>query len=150
MARREEFVTIPHEGRDKGKVFKLTEMFADQGERWAMRAFLAMARNGIEIPEEIATMGLAGVAALGIKAFGSMSGDDAEMLMAEMFRCVQAVPDATNTNITTPLFPESIEEILTRLYLRKRIFGLHVDFSKLAGALNLASPASQSAGSSTT
>src|SRR5690348_15347201 len=140
MARKVEFVEIDLAGRDKGKVFKLTEMSAAQAERWAMRAFLAMARGGIDVPEDIASAGLAGIAVMGLKAVGAMQFADAETLMNEMFACVEAVPDPTKRAITTQLFDESIEEVATRLYLRKRVFGLHVDFSQLVGRLTSASP----------
>lgn len=132
MARKTEIVTIALNNRDKGKRFLLTEMPAAQAEKWAMRAFLALARNGVEVPDDIAESGLQGIAALGIKALGAVSWEDAELLADEMFTCVQAMPDDSNDGIVTKLFSESIEEPATRLYLRKRIFGLHVDFSKLA------------------
>jgi hypothetical protein len=38
MARKSIDVTIPFEGRDKGKVFHIVEMPSLHSERWAMRA----------------------------------------------------------------------------------------------------------------
>jgi len=136
--------TVARAGRDKGKQFLLTEMSAAQAERWAMRAFLAIARGGIEVPDDIAEAGLAGIATMGMKALGAMSFDDVELLANEMFTCIQAIPDPTNPTLVTPLFPESVADVATRLILRKEVFKLHVDFSSLADGLSLASAASKS------
>lgn len=150
MTRKTAYVTIDAEGRDKGKVFKLTEMPSAQSEKWAMRAFLAMAKGGVEVPDDIAESGLAGIAALGLKTIGLVPWQELEPLMDEMFACVQAVPDPHAPNTVTPLFAESIEEPATRLFLRKKIFGIHVDFSKLAALSTSASAASLPADSPTT
>jgi hypothetical protein len=128
------FVKITAEGRDKGKEFKITEMPAMQAEKWAIRAFLALARGGIEIPEDIADQGLAGIAVVGFKMFGSMRWEDAEPLLDEMFACIEAVPEPGNHDKVTSLFESSIDEPATNLFLRKQVFGLHVDFSKLVAA----------------
>ena len=73
MARNTATIVIDAAGRDHGKVFLLTELPALQAEKWAVRAFLAMSHNGIEIPEDIANSGLAGIASIGIKAIGAMA-----------------------------------------------------------------------------
>jgi hypothetical protein len=142
MARNEKFVTITAKGRDKGKVFKLTEMPAMQAEKWAIRAFLALARGGIEIPEDIAQTGLQGIAMMGLKMFGSMKFEDAEPLLDEMLGCVEAVPDPANRAVTTSLFESSIEDPKTLITLRREVFGLHVDFSELAAPFASAAAAS--------
>jgi len=55
MARKVLTVTIgPDGGRDAGKQFQLTEMAAAQAERFAAKAFLALARNGVEVPGDLA------------------------------------------------------------------------------------------------
>lgn len=138
-------VTIDAEGRDKGRVYKITEMPATRAEKWAMRAFLGMARAGIEVPEDIASAGLAGIAMLGIRAVGSMQFDDAESLMDEMFGCIQYIPDPMKHDVVRNLIEDDIEEIGTRIRLRKEVFGLHVSFSKLADRLTSASSASKAA-----
>ena len=150
MTRKTLDVTITLPGRDKGKTFRIHEMDAARGEKWAMRAFLAMARAGFDIPDNVAEAGMAGIAAIGIRALGMMNWDDAERLADEMFTCVKAVPDPRNKLVETDLFDESIEEIATRLYLRKKVFGVHVDFSQLADLWTSASPASKPADSPTT
>lgn len=148
--RRTAVVTISAEGRDKGKRFKLTELPAKQAEKWATRAFLALSRGGIDIPEDIAESGLAGIALFGTKIFGSMRYEDAEPLLDEMMGCVEVMPDPGNPNTVTPLFDSSIEEIATLLKLRTEVIKLHVDFSQLAGRFVSASAASKAASSPST
>ena len=131
MARKVVTVTIPQEGRDKGKAFLLTEMSASQAEKWALRALLALSRAGFEIPDGAA--GMAGIAQVGFQAFGRVDFHDAEPLLDEMFTCLKCVPDPNKPEITRPLVDDDIEEVQTRIYLRGEIFRLHVDFSKLAG-----------------
>ena len=126
-------ITIEAAGRDFGKVFLLREMPASQAEKWAARAFLGMARSGVEIPDNIASAGLAGIAALGLRAIGGMAFADAEPLLDEMFACIQYIPDPTRPAVVRALIEDDIEEIATRVRLRKEVFGLHVDFSSLVG-----------------
>lgn len=138
MGRNTRTVVIEAEGRDKGRTFFLTEMPAAQAEKWAMRAFLAMARNGVPIPDDLASRGLAGIASVGIHALGSMSFADAEPLMDEMFACIQMIPDPGKPNVKRALFEGDIEEVGTRLQLRKEVLDLHVSFSRVAGLLGSA------------
>ncbi len=142
--RKTAIVVIDAEGRDKGKSFQLTEMPARQGERWAMRAFLALAKSGFEIPPNIASAGLAGIALMGIRIFGGMSFEDAELLANEMFQCITIVTPA----ITRSLVEEDIEEIATRLRLRKEVFALHVDFSKVVALYKSATATTPAAAAS--
>ena len=66
--RKTKTVTIESENRDHGKCFLLTEMSAAAAEKWAARAFLALAKSGVNLPDGVADMGLAGVAAAGAGA----------------------------------------------------------------------------------
>lgn len=146
MARKEKDVKIADEGRDQGKIFHLTEMPASQAEKWALRAFLAIARNNVQIPEEVAGMGMRGIFILGfVRAIGMMSFADAEVLLDEMFTCVEFVGDPKQPLATRrkPL-EEDIEEVETRVHLRRQVFELHVDFSKLAARFKSVQSASKS------
>jgi len=127
MARRKETVTIEAEGRDKGKVFVITEMPADQAERWAIRALLALAKAGVTVTD--AAQGMAGLAAAGLAALGSLPYEAVGPLMAEMFSCVkyQHQPNQPLQDIDDGERSQ-IEEVATRLELRKRIFKLHTGF----------------------
>jgi len=120
-------ITIDAEGRDKGKKFRLTEMPASQGEDWAMRAFFGLAASGVDIPnlEEVRHMGLAGIATIGLKALGGLTPDIARPLMAEMWDCVQIVSSAGVVRKPTE---DDIDEIATRIRLRKEVFELHTGF----------------------
>lgn len=126
MARKQATVTISAEGRDKGKVFVLTELSAYESEDWAGRALFALMNAGVEIPDNIASAGLAGVAALGIKAIAKLPFASAKPLLDKMMECVQIQP---SPSVTRPLIPDDIEEVATMLTLRKQVLGLHMDFS---------------------
>jgi hypothetical protein len=121
-------VSISAEGRDKGKAFQLTEMPASKAEKWAIRTVLALGKAGIDIPEDMASQGMSAIAALGIRALTNLKFEDAEPLLAEMFECVQCIPDASRPDVRRALIEDDIEEVATRLSLRKDILSLHIDF----------------------
>jgi len=137
MARKTLTVMITAEGRDKGKMFVLTEMSATQAEKWAARALLALGASGVEIPDGIEGQGLAGVAAIGIRAFAGLPWHLAEPLLDEMFRCVSFVPNPSQPNVVRgtavgavgPMVEDDIEEIATRVRLREEVISLHLGFS---------------------
>ena len=131
--RNEKDVTIT-EGRDAGKTFHLKELPASQAERWAIRAFLALMSSGVEIPDEVAALGMAGLASLGLTALGRVKWELAEPLLAEMFTCVSYVfkPGAGEAGTRKLIEDTDIEDVLTRLMLRKEVFELHVGFSLAA------------------
>ncbi len=129
MARKESKYRVEDEGRDQGKVFLLREMPASQAERWALRAFLAVSRSGIELPEEATKAGFAGIASYGLTLIGKLPFDEAETLMEEMFTCVSRVPDP-GKDFSRSLVEDDIEEVATRVKLRIAVFKLHADFSK--------------------
>jgi hypothetical protein len=130
VARKVETITIDTPGRDMGKVFELTEMPATKAEKWAARALLALLRSGIEIPEDVASAGLAGVAAMGLKAFGGISFADAEPLLDEMMGCITVIPDPNRPFVKRPIrSDDDIEEVGTLLRLREEVLSLHLGFS---------------------
>ncbi len=125
MARKTATITITAEGRDKGKKFILTEKSAQAAEEWAGRALFAMMNAGVEIPPDIAAAGLAGVAALGIESLTKISFDAVKPLLDDMMECVQIQPSA---NVVRALIEDDIEEVATRLELRKEVLSLHLSF----------------------
>lgn len=139
MARKTLQVTITDEGRDKGKVFLIREMAASQAERWAMRAFLAMSRHGVELPADAAQSGFAGLASYGLNMIGRLPFEEAEVLMDEMFACVSIIPNPSNPDISRALVEDDIEEVTTRIKLRVEVFKLHTDFLKAAAPSTSAS-----------
>lgn len=141
MARKTLTVTIPpaeegSENRDAGKVFLLTEMPASEGERWGIRALLALGRAGIEIPDGLANAGMAGVHEMGgLRLGGALHAEDVEPLMDDMMACIQRVPDPAKPDIVRALVESDIEEVGTRLRLRGEVMNLHLGFS-IAGVLS--------------
>lgn len=133
MARKETFITIDTNGRDQGKVFYIKEMAASQAEWWAMRALMAMGRGGVEIPDNLRSMGMAAMAVEGLKAVSKIPPEEARPLLDELMMCVQAVPNPADKSVVRPLIESDIEEVATRLNLRAEVFKLHVDFFATAG-----------------
>lgn len=132
MARKTVRVVIDAEGRDFGKIFILTEMSAAQAERWALRALSALVASGVEIPDDVAKMGLAAVARMGVQAFGGIDFAKMEPLLVEMFACVAIQPGTDPNIVRQQLVEEDIEEVATRIKLRAELFKLHMDFLKVA------------------
>ncbi len=134
-------IKIDADGRDNGKTFVLTEMDADNAERWALRLAFALMNSGVDLPDNIIGMGMAGIAAVGIKALGKLPYEAAEPLLVEMFQCVSIAPDTRNPNIVRTLITGDIEEVTTRLMLRREILKLHIDFFTFAVPLTSESTA---------
>lgn len=130
MARAKLNYTVTDENRDAGKVFVLTELPASRGESWAMRALLALMAGGVEIPEGFERMGLAGMAEIGLRAISGLRWEVAEPLLAEMWDCIEYMPDPSKPHVVRKLFEEDIEEISTRVKLRAEVWKLHTDFLK--------------------
>lgn len=141
MARKTLQVVISAEGRDQGKVFLITEMAASKAEKWAARAFLALAKSGIEVPDNIVMMGMAGIATLAFKSLSGISWDLAEPLLDEMFECVQIIPDPSRPQVMRGLVESDIEEVMTRIKLRSEVFELHTGFSQVVARFKSAAAA---------
>lgn len=128
-----EVVQVPAwEGsRDRGKLFKLTEMPAAKAEKWAYRLMLAYSRGGGEIPQNIAGQGMVGVAIVGINTFlrGNILFSDIEPLLDEMFECITFVYDAARQDLARALLEDDIADAQTRMWLRSEVIRLHVNFS---------------------
>lgn len=151
MARKTLQYVVEDEGRDKGKVFFLREMSASEAERWAVRAFLALSRNGVEVPEGASDAGFAGLATYGLSLIGNLPFAEAEVLMEQMFECVSIIPNPSQPNIVRGLVEDDIEEVKTRIKLRIAVFKLHADFSKaVAPSTSASAPAASPAASSNT
>jgi len=124
MARKETSFTADF-GRDAGKQFHITEMSASQAENWAFKLILAIGNSGIEIPDHLAAQGMAGLLAVGYLNLLKIPFEAAKPLLDEMMGCIQVVP---SPNIKRVLIEDDIEEVKTRLALRKAVFDLHTDF----------------------
>lgn len=129
MARKTERLTISQENRDKGKTFIITEMSADKAERWAIRAITALMNDSVSVPPGALNAGMAAIAAIGLNALSNLDFEVAEPLLAEMMSCVKI--DMGNGIIRELLEGDcgDIEEVVTRLLLRKAVLELHLGFS---------------------
>jgi hypothetical protein len=130
-------VVIEAEGRDKGKHFHLTEMPSTQGEDMALRIFLALAKAGVDVPEEIVDAGLAGLVTWGVQSLNGVPFAEAKAMKDELFNsCVQIVPDpqrpevrrGKGPNSVGPLVDSDIEEVSTRWTLYRKLITLHTGF----------------------
>lgn len=134
MSRKTKTIVIESEGRDKGKMFHITELPASQGEAWATRALFVMMNCGVEVPDDLLSAGLAGIAAIGIKSLAKVPYELAKPLFDEMMECIAVVPDPKQPLVKRgyggvgPMIEDDIEEISTRLQLRKAVLELHIDF----------------------
>lgn len=126
MSRKTTMVTLT-EGRDRGKTFLITEMPAAKGDRWAMRALLALAHADIEVPAEVAAAGWVGIGYISLKALSNAKYEEVQPLFDELLACVEYVPDP-NKQFARPPNEDDIEEIATYLQLRWEVFNLHAGF----------------------
>lgn len=126
--RKEVTVVIEAEGRDKGKVFRLRELPAEQAEAWGLRLMLALSKSGVEVPEGFLEMGMVGVAAMGLKAMGGLPWEVAKPLLDEMMLCIQIQP-GPRPDVVRGLISDDIEEVATRIRLREEVLTLHTGFS---------------------
>ena len=141
MARKESIFTVADEGRDKGKTFLIRELSAAEQELWAGEVFFALLNTGVELPPGLLDprggvqgLGMAELASLSFEAFSKLSFESARPLLEKMWDCVQLIPNPKEPRVVRPLMQEDdIEEVKTRLALRKAIFDLHFDFF-IAGA----------------
>ena len=127
-----ETVTCQDEkSRDFGKVYLIKEMPASRVEKWAFRALAALAKANIFMPEGVDPQaGIAGIATAGFNRLGDIPWADAEPLLDEMMTCVSWVPDPSRPMVVRhPAGDDAIEDLSTRLMLRKAIFQLHTNFS---------------------
>lgn len=139
---------VADNGRDKGKHFLITEMDAFDGERWATRVLMGLARSGVPVPEDVMYQGMAGLAYFSVRSFLAMEFATAEPLLEEMMACVQFIPDPKHPNVTRPVDKEDIEEVLTVTRLRSEVFEVHTGFSLAGWVLKLMNPSASNQESS--
>lgn len=134
MARRTKTIKIEKPGRDQGKMFLLTEKSAAEAEDWALSVISALGRSGATIPEDAFNQGAAYLAAVGIEALMKIKMDLARPLLDAMFDCIQIIPDPKRKDVARNLVEDDIEDVTTRMLLRKEILELHLGFSFAASA----------------
>jgi len=113
------------DNRDVGRTFLLTELPASRAEKWATRAWLAIAHAGKEVPPYVAQAGMVGFALYTFAALAEARYEELEPLLDEMMDCVQIVMPT----MTRKLVEEDIEEVETRSFLRLEVLYLHTGFT---------------------
>ncbi len=124
MALKTKHITI-EKGRDAGRRFLITEMPVARADAWAMKALLAMAGSGLNVPEPQA--GMMGMVGATLDALGKIRPEDAMPLLNELLDCVQVIPDGGQPRPLNLDFND-VEDFTTLWRLRKEVFALHVDF----------------------
>lgn len=114
------------DSRDAGKHFHIEEKSAYDIEWWATRAFMALAKAGVDIGD--GTQDLQHLAVLGFKALGKLDPLDAKPLLNEMMECVHVIPNPANPIAHRAPLDGEIEEVTTLLRLRAEVFMLHTGF----------------------
>jgi hypothetical protein len=134
-------------GRDKDKRFKIVEMSAFDAFDWATKAMLSMAKSGVDIPSDIASQGMAGVAIVALRTVGGLEFMSVRSLRDDLLRCVTIYTDFhKNPMHTRPITgQDDIEEPQTIYELCKAVLEHHLGFSIAEGLSRLA-PRTPSAG----
>ena len=132
MARKIATYTVETEGRDKGKVFILTEMPVAKAEDWAIRALLEMGKANVDIPEGAESLGMASLAEIGLKKLFALDPQTIRPLLSELMECVQIQPDPRRPEVKRSLIENDVEEVRTLLTLKYEVLKLHLDFSLAA------------------
>lgn len=129
MARKTKVFKIDDKkSRDNGKSFVLTEMDAESAEWWAFQVLQCLLGSDAEIDFNAP---LAQLAAQGLAAMGRIPPEKAKPLLEQMMGCVRIkLPSGSESR---DLLPGDIEEVKTRVILRKEVLALHVDFSDIGG-----------------
>lgn len=126
MALKTKQITIEN-GRDKGRVFLITEMSAAHADNWAMRALIALANGGVDLGNLSPQQGMMGMAGVALDALGRLKADDAIPLLNELLDCVQIIPEGGQPRPLNMDFND-VEDFTTLWRLRKEVFALHTDF----------------------
>ena len=126
MALKTKQITIEH-GRDKGRVFLITEMPAAHADNWAMRALIALANGGVDLGDLSPQQGMMGMVGATLGALGKVKPEDAIPLLNELLDCVQIIPEGGRPRALNLDFGD-VEDFTTLWRLRKEVFALHTDF----------------------
>lgn len=121
MGRKVEHFTIEAEGRDKGKVFVLTEMPATLGKPWLMKVTMLLGIQGVDVK---------GLGKSGGAAAIAMVMDDP--LLSGWRDCVKYLhaADQLPQKVFWDLPTCQIEEIETVTYLQAKVLELHMGFTQ--------------------
>jgi len=129
MSRKDLYYTLDDKcGRDAGKMFHIREQPALRAEKWAIRAIGALLSSGVSLPDDAASLGMSGMARIGLEALARVPFFQAEPLLDELMNCVMIVPDPSRPAAERTLVEDDIEEITSFSKIRAEVFKLHADF----------------------
>ena len=132
MSRKIKLITIDTPGRDQGKTYRVEEMSALRGERWATRAFHEIMKAGGEAEGYAPGAGWEALAIAGYKAFGKLDIAVVEPLWEELLTCITFVSNLAQPEVHRPLVESDMEEISTIVQLKLEAFSIHANFSTAA------------------
>ncbi|QEA11038.1 hypothetical protein ABSZL4_74 [Acinetobacter phage AB_SZL4] len=126
-------VTI-EDGRDKGKVFKITEMPAIQADEWAHRLLEQAANSGVNLKDvdvlNLDTKSMAGMIEIGAAVFtvlGRIPHEISRELKFDLLdRCVQIVPKSGEPRMC--MWDQEIKDFKNFTILAAHAIGIHIDF----------------------
>jgi len=146
VALQEVRVIVPKLGgknRDEGKAFLLKEMTAYDAEYWGGEIGDLFIQYGLA---EVVESGMAGVAQNIGKVFnsgGRIPFAEAHRKTERLMQCVYVIPDKSKPDFVRQLHETDIEDPDTRIWLKRQVLELHVNFStllsRLVAALGLSS-----------
>lgn len=129
MARRTKILKIQDDkSRDNGREYLIIEMSAEDAEWWAFQVLQALLGSDENIDFNAP---LAQLARAGLVALGKLPPDKAKPLLEQMMTCVRV--KLPNSSESRDMLAGDIEEVKTRVLLRKEVLGLHVDFFVAGG-----------------
>lgn len=135
----EKDVTITEEGLDKGKTFVIKQMPLIQGDRWANRVALALAKSGVDVSsliqkgkggktEFVGLLDIAGMINIALKALGGVEDDVAQALLDELMKHVSLkLPSGDKRGV---IVETDIASISTLWKLRIEAIKVNLDFLK--------------------
>lgn len=130
MARRTKVFKVDEPGsRDNGREYLLTEMDAEAAEWWAFQVLQALLGSDGDIDFNAP---LAQMARQGLGALGKLPPESARPLLEQMMTCVRV--KLPGSNESREMLPGDIEEVKTRVLIRKEVLELHVSFFAPGGA----------------
>src|SRR5271157_5207764 len=136
MALKEITLICPLDGRDKGTAFHIKEMTARDAEDWGGQVGWLILQ--FASPSSPPSPGMAGVAAhLEVVAGPQPRIPYSEIrpLLDRLMQCVTIAPDKQRPDWFRPLQETDIEEWDTRVWLKREVLLLHVNFSTIASRL---------------
>lgn len=137
MARTVQTFTVEKSNRDQGKTFIITEMSARAAHKWATKAIFAVMNGGVEIPDDVAAMGMAGIAVLGLGALTGIPYAVAEPLLNELLECVQIKQELATRALW---MDDDFEEVTTIFDLQRLVLTMHIEPFISGGNRNSVSP----------